>query len=123
MFKYHFFHQNGLPSYALKTILLWASEKRPPTFWNLFRLSECVLGLLDDIIHCVAKRRCPHYFVPEIDLFEHMSCDHLRDLAKCLVKMRHDPITFLSREGVVDDGLQNWKDAMDEWARMGYEMP
>ncbi|XP_070538632.1 protein mab-21-like 3 [Ptychodera flava] len=58
-------------SYHLKTLLLWECERYPnSTDWSREKLGERVLGLVRELKKWVNDRVCPHYFVPEINLFK-----------------------------------------------------
>ncbi|XP_070538633.1 protein mab-21-like 3 [Ptychodera flava] len=59
-----------LSSFHLKTLLLWECERHPhSTDWSREKLGERVLGLVRELKTWVSRRRCPHYFIPEINLF------------------------------------------------------
>ena len=110
-----------LTSYHLKTLLLWASERHPPDKWSDENLAVCFLGLLDDLLHSLANCSCPHYFLPDLNLFLDCSKDHLYHLAGQVSAIRRSPLKYLRRPG--DDpkeGYHNFIGAMKEWKEMDY---
>ena len=54
MFKEHLSIPKILSSYHLKTIMLWTCEKCAEDFWESANSAICFLGLLDDLLHCLA---------------------------------------------------------------------
>ena len=52
-------------NYHIKTLMLWACERKSPVWWG----SNCVLvlcsKLLDIFMKWIRKKICPHYFIPE----------------------------------------------------------
>ena len=52
-------------TYHIKTLMLWACEKKSPVWWE----SNCVLDLcsklLDTLMKWIQMKHCPHYFIPE----------------------------------------------------------
>lgn len=111
-----------LTSYHLKTLLLWASERQPPARWSDENLSVCFLGLLDDLLHSLLNASCPHYFIPELNLFSNCSTDHLHYLACRVSVIRKSPLKHLKRPGEdPKEGYDNFIGAMKEWKDMDYD--
>ena len=58
-------------TYHIKTLMLWACERNPPVWWK----SNCVIvlcsELLDTLMKWIGKKQCPHYFIPEWNLFDY----------------------------------------------------
>ena len=58
-------------TYHIKTLMLWTCERKSPFWWEL----NCVLvlcsNLLDTLIRWIRKKICPHYFIPEWNLFDY----------------------------------------------------
>ena len=58
-------------TYHIKTLMLWACERKSPVWWE----SNCVIvicsKLLDTLLKWVKKKMCPHYFIPEWNLFDY----------------------------------------------------
>ena len=110
-----------LTSYHLKTLLFWASERHPPDRWSDENLAVCFLGLLDDLLHSLANCSCPHYFLPDLNLFSDCSTDHLYHLAGQVSAIRRSPLKYLRRPGEdPKEGYHNFIGAMKEWEEMEY---
>jgi len=61
-----------LSNYHIKTLMLWACELKPRSWWtddlNLVRLS---VELLHTLAVWLTDVRCPHYFINNCNLFDH----------------------------------------------------
>lgn len=56
--------------YHMKTLLLYECEKHPRDIeWEEVCLGDRINGILLQLISCLQCRRCPHYFLPNLDLF------------------------------------------------------
>lgn len=80
-----------LSSYHMKTIFLWSCERIPSEMWVEANLAQIIMGLLDDLLHCLVTKSCPHYFIPENNLFAHVHSDFLDRLAKVVTEIRRNP--------------------------------
>ena len=58
-----------LCSYFLKTILFWISEEMPHTIWKPACMIPNFMRYFRRLIYCVENSVCPHYFIPENNLF------------------------------------------------------
>ena len=58
-------------TYHIKTLMLWACERESPVWWEY----NCVLvlcsKLLGTLVEWIEKKMCPHYFIPEWNLFDY----------------------------------------------------
>ncbi|VDI25882.1 Hypothetical predicted protein [Mytilus galloprovincialis] len=72
--------KNLLCSYFLKTIMFWVSEELLPSVWTPETLVPCFLRCFRRLIYCVEYSVCPHYFIPENNLFENKIHGHERQL-------------------------------------------
>ncbi|VDH98985.1 Hypothetical predicted protein [Mytilus galloprovincialis] len=79
-----------LCSYFIKTILFWLSEELPTSVWKPDNLILCFTKCFKRLIYCVEYSVCPHYFIPENNLFENKIIGHSR--TKLLQKLNefHD---------------------------------
>ncbi|VDI64267.1 Hypothetical predicted protein [Mytilus galloprovincialis] len=59
-----------LCSYFMKTILFWISEEVSPSIWRPENLLCNFMRCFRRLIYCVENSVCPHYFIPENNLFE-----------------------------------------------------
>jgi hypothetical protein len=54
----------------IKTLLLYECEKHPREVeWDETCLGDRINGILLQMISCLQNRRCPYYFLPNMDLF------------------------------------------------------
>ncbi|KAL3309216.1 hypothetical protein Ciccas_012238 [Cichlidogyrus casuarinus] len=59
-----------LMEYHLKTLVLFECEKHgEEKDWTNLTLPDRINGILLQTISCLQHRRCPHYFIPQLDLF------------------------------------------------------
>ena len=58
-------------TYHIKTLMLWACERKSPVWWE----SNCVIVLcsilLGTMMKWIGEKMCPHYFIPEWNLFDY----------------------------------------------------
>ncbi|XP_071124298.1 uncharacterized protein [Mytilus edulis] len=59
-----------LCSYFMKTILFWICEELPSSVWTSENLISCYMRCFRRLMYCVEYSFCPHYFIPENNLFE-----------------------------------------------------
>lgn len=70
-------------NYHIKTLLLYECEKHPlDVDWDEACLGDRVNGVLLQLISCLQNRRCPHYFLPGLDLLRGKSIASLDGAAK-----------------------------------------
>lgn len=62
---------NPVTSYILKTLVLYECEKHPrDEEWDDdVHVGDRIVGALIQLISCLQSRKCPHYFLPALDLF------------------------------------------------------
>ncbi|XP_076072110.1 uncharacterized protein LOC143043817 [Mytilus galloprovincialis] len=58
-----------LCSYLMKTILFWIFEELPLSIWKPENLISCYMRCFRRLIYCVEYACCPHYFIPDNNLF------------------------------------------------------
>jgi len=76
---------SGCPvdNYHIRTLVLYECEKHPlDADWDDACLGDRVNGVLLQLISCLQNRRCPHYFVPGLDLFKARSAAALDAAAR-----------------------------------------
>ena len=65
-------------TYHIKTLMLWACERKSPVWWE----SNCVIALcsklLGTLMKWIGEKMCPHYFIPEWNLFDYTMKDSRR---------------------------------------------
>lgn len=93
------YHCEDLKTYYLKTMLLWELEKHSEQFWCLRNIEDCFDCLLDRLITCVHKQRCPNYWIESLDLFEEVSKKDLHALYKVLLDIRLNAAPYIEDFG------------------------
>ena len=57
-------------TYHLKTLMLWACERKSPVWWESNCVLELCSKLLKTLMKWIMKKHCPHYFMPEWNLLD-----------------------------------------------------
>lgn len=74
---------NPVTSYHMKTLLLYECEKHPrEAEWEDNCIADRINGIFMQLISCLQCRRCPHYFLPNMDLFKGKSPGALENAAR-----------------------------------------
>ena len=69
-----------LCSYYIKNIIFWVSEELPLSLWQPENLIYCFMSCFERLLYCVEYSMCPHYFIPEINMFENKIEGHERQV-------------------------------------------
>lgn len=78
------------------TILFWANCKyRAPIEWTMLRLGRRFIDLVVALRRCLWKRQCLDFFVPNVNLFEHIRTDECHALSFKIDVLIKDPAAFL----------------------------
>ncbi|TKR77949.1 hypothetical protein L596_018836 [Steinernema carpocapsae] len=84
------FPQSPITNYIMKTLLLFECEKHFNEFeWDDMCIGDRVIGVLLQLVNCLQCRKCPHYFLPQLDLLRGVQAhvlDHSAKLAWSLVR-------------------------------------
>jgi len=81
-------------AYHLKTLVLYECEKHPRECeWDDTCLGDRINGILLQLISCLQCRRCPHYFLPNLDLFRGKSHSSLENAAKQTWRLTRELLT------------------------------
>jgi len=84
---------NPITSYILKSLLLYECEKHPHEHeWDEMLIGDRLIGIFLQLVSCLQCRRCPHYFVPTLDLFRGKPVACLDQAAKCAWKITRELI-------------------------------
>ncbi|KAI1725270.1 mab-21 protein domain-containing protein [Ditylenchus destructor] len=60
-----------ISNYIIKTLVLYECEKHvSEAEWGDFCLGDRVIGILLQLVSCLQCRKCPHYFLPQLDLLK-----------------------------------------------------
>uniref|UniRef100_A0AAV2KQF7 ribonuclease H n=1 Tax=Knipowitschia caucasica TaxID=637954 RepID=A0AAV2KQF7_KNICA len=105
--------RSGLSLYHLRTLLFWACDRLPGSFLSCDSPdtpARLLLGLLDDLAHCILSKTCPNYFLPQCNMLEHLEDAQALFLARKLACVRSDPLEQLRaarQAGQLKKELQN----------------
>merc|ERR1711950_62848 len=74
---------NPVTVHVLQTLVLYECEKHPrEEDWEDSHVGDRISGILMQLISCLQCRKCPHYFLPSVDLFRGKSPSSLDNAAK-----------------------------------------
>lgn len=82
--------------YHLRSVMLWACDRLPAAYLGQDELSaHFLLGLIDDLQHCLVNKTCPNYFIPQCNMLEQLSDETAALHARKLSSVRSDPAEHL----------------------------
>uniref|UniRef100_A0A8C5E0Y1 Mab-21 domain containing 2 n=1 Tax=Gouania willdenowi TaxID=441366 RepID=A0A8C5E0Y1_GOUWI len=82
--------------YHLRSVMLWACDRLPAAYLQQDELSApLLLGLMDDLQHCLLNKTCPNYFIPQCNMLERLEDDAALLHARRLSSVRSDPAEHL----------------------------
>ncbi|XP_050523872.1 protein mab-21-like [Daktulosphaira vitifoliae] len=85
---------NPITNYHIKTLLLYECEKHPRDMeWEETSIADRINGILLQLISCLQCRRCPHYFIPHLDLFKGKTPASLESASKHVWRLSREIIT------------------------------
>jgi len=85
---------NPVSSYVVQTLLLYECEKHPREGeWEEGALGDRIAGILMQLISCLQCRRCPHYFLPNLDLFKGKSTTEMDNASKLSWRLVRELLT------------------------------
>ena len=85
---------NPITSYILKTLVLYECEKHPREFeWDESAVGDRINGILLQLISCLQCKRCPHYFLPTLDLFKGKSPSAMENASKQVWRLLRELLT------------------------------
>lgn len=106
--------KRGLQSYHLKTAMFWACEETPPRDWTRDKATMGVLRVLQKLYCFLVNMTCPHYFIPEHNLFEHIEKEVL------LTTLQRVTIAIVSRQQIWYDNPALLSTLPPEHSRMHF---
>ncbi|XP_069071686.1 transmembrane protein 102 [Pleurodeles waltl] len=87
----------AISPYHLRTIMLWACDRLPTSYLlEPQNTAHFLLGLVDDLNYCLLNKCCPNFFLPQCNMFEHLSDETAMLLARKLSSVRAEPAEHLS---------------------------
>ena len=85
---------NPVTSYIMKTLLLYECEKHPRELeWDESAIGDRINGILLQLISCLQCKRCPHYFLPNLDLFKGRSPSAMENASKQVWRLLRELLT------------------------------
>lgn len=116
--------RTGLTLYHLRTLLFWACDRLPAAFLSCpdtDTAGRLLLGLLDDLAHCILSKNCPNYFLPQCNMLEHLTDSQALLVARKLAHVRSDPSEHL--RAALDQAQQAGQLKKDLGATNGHGSP
>ena len=91
-----------VPSYVLKTILLWQVETKPTSYWDSEDvLKKFFMELLTRLRESFERRKCPMYWNPSLNLLQGMEDDDFIFISNKLQYIADNMV-----EAIADDWLE-----------------
>jgi len=85
---------NPVSVHTIQTLMMFECEKHPrEDEWEDARLGDRISGILMQLISCLQCKRCPHYFLPNVDLFRAKSPSSLDNAAKLAWRLLRELLT------------------------------
>ncbi|XP_075794392.1 nucleotidyltransferase MB21D2 [Pelodiscus sinensis] len=86
----------AISPYHLRSMMLWACDRLPASYLaQEDYAAHFLLGLIDDLQHCLVNKMCPNYFIPQCNMLEHLSEETVMLHARKLSSVRSDPAEHL----------------------------
>jgi len=82
-------------SYALKCIFMRTLEQTDPTVWAEENLKRLFFDLLKTLTDAIEKRECPHFWIPQVNLFEDLTKNKAKKLLKKLTEIKKKPEWYI----------------------------
>ncbi|KAJ7360554.1 hypothetical protein OS493_015658 [Desmophyllum pertusum] len=86
--------KKGLQSYHLKTTMFWVCEEVSPNDWRKDKIGVGVLRILQKLYCFLVNLSCPHYLIPENNLFQDIEEDVL------MATLQRVTIAIVSRQQI-----------------------
>src|SRR6218665_599121 len=94
-----------LCTYYFKTLIMWAFEKKPSTFWSEDRIGAAIEELLLQMIQWLIDKCCPNYFIRDNNMLDYLRSDLDVSIEVLLLNVaRQDIPTVVSRHPKVYRG-------------------
>ncbi|CAF1573172.1 unnamed protein product, partial [Didymodactylos carnosus] len=82
-------------TYYLKTILYWLCESIGKEQWTYETLYDRFIDFIDYAITCFEKKCLNHYFIPEMNLIDHLNDEHLKKLSEKCLLIKNDLLNMI----------------------------
>ena len=84
-------------SYHLKSIFFYTLEKTQLGLWTDHNIEKVFQKLLDELLQTLSEKRCPHFWISEIDLYEGIEAKSLKSLYRTALKIRQNPAPYIKK--------------------------
>merc|ERR1712106_482201 len=85
---------NPVSVYILQTLMLYECEKHPrEEEWEDCHVGDRISGIIMQLISCLQCRKCPHFFLPNVDLFRGKTPASLANAAKLAWRLMRELLT------------------------------
>ena len=84
-------------SYHLKTIFFHTLEKTRLEFWADHNIEKGFEKLLDELLQTLSEKRCPHFWISDIDLYKEIESKSLESLYRTVLKIRQNPAPYIKK--------------------------
>ncbi|XP_044594328.1 protein mab-21-like [Cotesia glomerata] len=86
--------EDPVTNYHMKTLLMYECEKHPlEAEWDESCLGDRILGIFVQLISCLQCRKCPHYFLPALNLFKGKRASVLESASKQVWRVVRELVT------------------------------
>lgn len=82
-------------SYYLKTILFWLCEFLGKYQWTYETLHERFIDFIDSVGICFAQKCLKHYFIPEMNLIDHIDDAISEKMSERCVSVKNDILNMI----------------------------
>ena len=82
----------GITPHHLCHVVFWSCEHSAIGIWREDNLAECLLLLIDRLLHFLCVGILPNFFIPEMNLFKDISNEVMIDAIRCVSMVRQHPL-------------------------------
>ena len=101
-------NEDRMKSFFLKTAVFYASEKYGMAIWKEDSIVKCVQICLKWMIGCLDRNRMPHYFQPNLDMFEGRFDEETKESVRLIL----NDILQDTRKALKDISFDNFGDRL-----------
>ena len=87
--------ERTLPSYLVKTLMLWQCESSTEDWWQQKSVPDCVIGTLEKFKTCFYQRNLQHYFIRDLNLFSNIPEELISYGTAIIESICLDPLTCI----------------------------
>ena len=84
-------------SYHLKTIFYFHVERIEPTYWRENQIEECFQSLFSEVMGAFRERRCLHFWLTSINLFDRLTVSDAEKLLEVCRKIKEKPTRYIEQ--------------------------